>query len=310
MRRALYWAAVVVAVAALVGGALYAYLGYRDTSGPDGAVRGYFAAVARGDAPAALAFGDVPDGPHRLLTSTVLAEQQRIAPLHDVEVTTGDRSGDHAWVRFRYRLDFAAGERTVTGRIPVMQHDGSWRLARSAVPTTIGLDRARDRISLAGAAVPDGATLLFPGALPVQVDSSYLALHVTGDVRFGTDAVAVRVTPSAAAQSRLGAAIQQQLRTCASGAPAAADCPLPSTRIVPGTLRGRLVGPVAGALEYHVASDAAGTIRATGSVAFRGSYRELSYDNVTHVRHGTLRLPIDAASYPQAPLSVRFEEQA
>ena len=63
MRRALYWSAVVLAVAVLAGGAVFAYLGYRSTAGPDGTVRGYFAALARADAPAALGFGRLPAGP-------------------------------------------------------------------------------------------------------------------------------------------------------------------------------------------------------------------------------------------------------
>src|SRR4051812_31040755 len=104
MRRALYWIAVLVALAGLVGGAAYAYVAYRATSGPDGAVKGYFAALARSDAPAALAFGDVPAGPHELLTSAVLAEQQRIAPLHHVQILDVSRSGGAASVRYSYQL--------------------------------------------------------------------------------------------------------------------------------------------------------------------------------------------------------------
>ena len=48
--RGLYWSAVLLALAALVGGSAFAYRAYEQTSGPDGAVKGYFAALSRSDA--------------------------------------------------------------------------------------------------------------------------------------------------------------------------------------------------------------------------------------------------------------------
>jgi len=42
-------------------------------------VRAYFAALSSGDAAGALAYGDLPDGRHDLLTSDVLAAQNAVA---------------------------------------------------------------------------------------------------------------------------------------------------------------------------------------------------------------------------------------
>jgi hypothetical protein len=308
MRRFCYWTAVLVAVAALVGGGLYGYLGYRATSGPDGAVKGYFAALARSDAPAALGFGDRPQGPHNLLTSQVLAEQQQIAPLHGLRIVDVARAGSEATVQFSYQLRFARGNQEVTGSLRVVHRDSGWRLAETAVATTIRLDQATDRLTFAGTSVPEGPTLLFPGALPIRFDTSLLALNPgTADVQFGGGStIVVSVEPTTGARAQLTTDLTRQLTACASGPPPALDCPLPSARYVPGSLRGRLVGDVASRLAFRVSSDAAGTISTTGSVLFTGRYRQLTYDNVVQVHRGRLRLPITASSYAVTPLSVRF----
>jgi hypothetical protein len=308
MRRVFFWTAVLIALAALLGGSLYAYVGYRETSGPDGAVKGYFAALARSDAPAALGFGDLPSGPRDLLTSEVLAEQQKIAPLHDVHITDVARAGSEATVRFSYQLRFARGNQQVTGSLRVEDHDSGWRLAQTAVATTVRLDQATDRLTFAGSSVPEGQTLLFPGALPVRFDTSYLMLDPdTSDVQFGGGStIAVSVEPTAAARAQLTTDIGQQVAACAAGARPTAVCPLPSSRYVPGSLRGRVIGDVARKLTFGVSSDAAGTITTTGTVLFNGRYRRLAYDNVAQSRRGRLRLPITASSYAVAPLSVRF----
>jgi hypothetical protein len=112
MRPATFWTAVLLSAAAVLGGSAYAICAHRADPGPQDAVTGYFAALTRGDAPAALAFGAVPRGPHEFLTSAVLAEQQRIAPMRDVRISGVSRTGSRAAVRFSYRLGFATG----TGR--------------------------------------------------------------------------------------------------------------------------------------------------------------------------------------------------
>lgn len=308
MRRWFFWTAVLVAFAALGGGGLYAYAGYRATSGPDGAVKAYFAALARSDAPAALGFGDVPSGAHDLLTSSVLVEQQQIAPLHDVRITDVARAGSQASVGFSYQLGFARGNREVTGHVRVAHRGSNWRLAQTAVATSVDLAQASDRLSFAGSSVPEGATVLFPGALPIRFDTPYLMLDpATSDVQFGAGSrLRVMIQPTAAARTRLVSELGTTLQACVSGAPASADCPLPSPRYVPGSLHGRIVRAVTDDLTLEVSADAAGTISATGSVAFTGRYRLLTYQNVVQSRTGPLSLPISATAYAVAPLTIRF----
>jgi hypothetical protein len=308
MRRAVYWTAVVVATAALVVGGVQAYLGYRATAGPDGTVKGYFAALVRSDAPAALGFGIVPAGPHDLLTSQVLAEQQQLAPLHDVRIRSVQRSGSQATVRYSYRLRFVSRDQTVTGSVQLTSGRSGWRMEQTAVPATIRLDQALDRSTFAGATVPDGQTLLFPGALPIRFDTRYLRLvPATAQARFGgpsTISLGVRATP--AAQAQLTAALRKHLTACVTHAPPSASCPLPSARFVPGSLRGRLVSDLTHDVTFRVSSDSLGTIDATGSATFRGRYRELTYDNVTKSHRGSVRLPVTASAYAVAPLTLHY----
>src|SRR5438445_5262352 len=101
-RRAVFWLAVSLAVAAILTGGTIALANYLDTSGPDGAVRGYFAALQRGDAAAALGFGDLPDASRALLTGKVLREQKRIAPIRDVTITHTDSASNQATVNVHY----------------------------------------------------------------------------------------------------------------------------------------------------------------------------------------------------------------
>ncbi len=103
------------------------------------------------------------------------------------------------------------------------------------------------------------------------------------------------------------AALRKRLTDCVSGPPPSVACPLPSNRYVPGSLHGRLVGTLAHSLRFSVSSDAAGSIEAKGSVAFRGRYRRLTYDNVTQTRRGEVRLPVRASAYAVAPLTVHLD---
>jgi hypothetical protein len=308
MRRALYWIAVVVAIGALVSGAIVAYVGYSATAGPDGAVKGYFAALARSDAPAALAFGGLPAGPRDMLTSQVLAEQQQIAPLRNVRIGNATQHGGHAVVHYSYRLLFAAGAQTVRGQVRLRDTDAGWRLRRVATPVTVQLAQAVDRSAFAQTSIPSGRTVLFPGALPIRFDTDYLALRpATPQVRLdAADSFKLSARPSASARSQLTKAVQHRMTSCVSAPPPTADCPLPSARYVPGSLRGKLVGNVSHELHFAVSSEAAGAIEVDGTVAFRGSYRRLTYDNVTETRHGRLRLQVHAAAYAVRPLKVYF----
>jgi hypothetical protein len=306
--RGLYWAAVLLSIVALVAGAVLAWVGYAATSGPDGTVRGYFQALQRSDAAAALAFGDLPAGPRQLLTGTVLREQQRIAPIRDVAIVSTADTGRAATVTVRYQLGYRDSAQPRTETIALV-HRGSWRLARTAIATTVHVQQARARATVVGAAVPSGTVLLFPGAVPVAFDTPYLQLDPTrSSVGFGTGTDNdVTVPVSAAGRSAVGQALAAALKGCfAAAAPAASTCPLPSDRYVPASLAGTLVGDVPAAMRVGLAANSAGVIQIGGQIGFTGRYRVLDFNNIAVPKTGSVDLPLTATAYAVKPIVIRW----
>lgn len=306
MKPRLYWAGVVLGVLLLVGGSGLAVLGYAETSGPGGAVRAYFAALARGDAAAALALGTVPPGPHTLLTEDVLKAQQRIAPLRQFAITATHRDGNRARVVVRYTLAYPGSPQAINGTVPVHRADGDWRLDRVAIPTSLELDRALDRATIVGAGIPDGDTLVFPGAVPVTFDSPYLQLNAAED-SVGFDSrpgTRVYVEVSRAGRTAVTKAVETALRECLAGR-GGAGCPLPNERYVPGSIRGRTAGPLD--LTIAVADDDTGIldVRGSGKVD-ASSYRRLSFNNRTVRGSGRVELQLHARAYAVAPLRLAW----
>jgi hypothetical protein len=302
--RGLFWSAVLVAVLAIVGGALVAYVGFQDAAGPDGPVTGYFAALARSDAPAALGYGELPAGQRTLLTSSVLRQQQRVAAIRDVEVLAVDRDGDSARVSVRYVLGFRSGAMHVLDTVPVRKSGDSWRLTAVAVPVRLHLAAAQ-RASLAGGAVPTRTTLLFPGALPLRFDSGYLQL-ASGSRYLGFNSptnTTLQVQVSPAGRQAVQAALSSALDSCfaGSGNPAS-TCPLPSARYVPGSLKGTVGNVSTDRLSVRVGKGPAGMLSVSGTATFTGSYERLAYDNVPKSGSGSITLPLHASAYAVAPL--------
>ncbi len=309
VRRASYWTAVVLALAALFGGSLYAYVAYRETAGPDGTVRGYFAALERGDASSALGFGDVPAGPTDLLTDEVLAQQQAIAPLQDVSIDAVAEHGSRASVQVSYRLGFATGARRYRSVLHVVKRDTGWRMTTTVVATQIHVEQAVDRLNFAGTTAPSGPVLMFPGALPIRFDTPYLRVDPTTDsVQFaGPRRLDVRIEPTTEARHRVAARIRAELAACVRSEHTSIACPLPSPSTIPGSLHGRLS---AVRCIYQVTSEASGAISVSGNAFFVGRYRTLSYENIPETQQGRLALPVQAVVYPVAPLAVQFSDAA
>ena len=306
--RGLFWIAVLFAVVALVCGLVVAYLGYTATSGPEGAVRGYYAALANGDAPLALAYGDAPIGSRALITSTVLREQQRIAPLRDFGIVAVDQHGDQARVSVGYTLRFATGTEQITDTVTVHQVNGDWRLVTPGVPTMISVQQAYDRMTFLGGAVPDGPVLLFPGALPIRLDTPYLQLSAgSNSVSFGSATVTdVTVEVSQAGRGAVATALQTKLHDCFAAAKPDPLCPVPNDQIVPGSMHGTLAGDVSTAMMVSLDSSPTGEIAVTGQLNFTGTYSQLSFDNVATTHSGQLLIPLSSATFAVPPISLRW----
>jgi hypothetical protein len=304
-RRRLYWPAVLLSVALLAGGIVVATLGYAATTGPDGVVHGYFAALARGDAATALAYGDVPAGPHGLLTADVLREQQRIAPLRDVRVVGTQRSGAKATVDVRYVLAFPGTDVPVRVTVPVHKDGDTWRLDGVAIRTALDAAGGRQRESILGGRVPTGPTLLFPGALPIRLDTPYLRLdpgkdNVSFDAQSSTG-VYLEITERA--RRGLLAAVRAKLTRCVTGPPDD-TCPLPDGRYVPGSIHGTIVGGLRAPHVRLESLDPAGRLTVSAKAAIAGSYRRLDFHNRAVGGRGRLDLDLHAVAYAVAPLTI------
>jgi hypothetical protein len=309
--RGRYWFAVALALVALVGGGGFAYLQYQQTAGPDGAVKGYFAALARSDAPAALGFGDVPAGDTALLTSTVLREQQKIAPLRSVHVISVHRDGARATVAVQYRLVFGNGIQQISDTVQVVHRNGSWRLAATAMLSRLRLLQASGRATVVGAPVPTEPVLLFPGAVPIRFDTPYLELTpATSAVQLsGGTQTALDVEVTTAGRVAMNGAISAALRSCLAGARGVDPrCPLPDARAVPGTLRATVTGRLDQRTRPTVAADSHGIIQVSGTAQARGSYTALDFDNLPVTKTGAVTLPMRASAFAVTPLVIRWAD--
>jgi hypothetical protein len=311
--RGWYWLAMLAAIAALVSGTVVAVLGYTHTSGPDGAVKGYFEALERSDAAAALGFGDLPDGSRALLSSDVLREQQSTAAISSVTITSVVRNGPEATVGVHYVLAFADARLNVTDTVGVHASSNSWKLDEVAVPTQFDLTGAANRATVHGAPIPAGTVLLFPGAAPVRFDTGNIALDDASAIvhlnQHGNLRMNVVATPAgrAAAQAAMVAAVT----ACLHGAPIADPrCPLPDARAVPDSLRGKPSGAYASSLQVAVNAEDDGLFEVTGTVIVSGSYTKLDFNNIASTVRGKMRVNLDALFAVGKPSGVIWQQVA
>lgn len=306
--RLVFWVAILVALTAMVGGTALAVTSYLDATSPRSVVEGYFAAVVRGDAAAALAYGPPPDGRQDLLTSDVLRAQQDIAPISGVAVLDVRETGERASVDVSYRLGFASGLTPVTDTIALTRTGREWWLAEVAVPVRIQLSGASNRSSLAGAEVPVGRHLMFPGPLPIRFDTEFLALQEESRVvRFAeaTD-LPEPVELTEAGREAVGAALDAALDACLAGtAETPTLCPLPpDVRAVPGTLRGTVSEPASTVLSLRVQPGPDGLVHISGEVEVSGEYQQLDFNNQQVTESGPVTVNVIAACYVTAPETI------
>jgi hypothetical protein len=304
-RRRLFWFAVLVALAAVAAGALIIASAYVSESEPETVAVAYFHALGRGDAAGALGLGDVPAGSRTYLTSQVLDAALSIAKISDVRVLSATRHGRTAEVTLEYQL----GAQQVSDAVSLVRHGRGWRLTRTAVPVHLQVVAGAGRMSIAGARVPTTTVLLFPGALPVALDTPNLNLgglhvvHMNGGVG---QVIEQRLVPevSLAGQHRVSDAVRAAVQACVSGR-ASGGCPRPPSRVVPGSVRGSVTGNVEKPLPMTVAGSA-GLLKISGHVTVRGSYQQLDFDNQPVRRTEPLKLEINAQCYATDPTRIAW----
>jgi hypothetical protein len=307
-RRTLFWVAVCAACLLTLAGTVVAVTGYFTSAGPGRVVRNYFAALSRGDARAALGYGALPDGPRELLTGPVLRAQQQVGRIGPVSVIAVNQDHETASVRVHYAITFASDSTVVDDQVPVIKHGGSWRLAATAVPVDLTLKTAQHRASVAGAVVPAGRPLVFPGAVPIAFDAPALQLAERWRiVRFeDTKRAALEVTVTSVGQKMVQDAVAAALRNCLGSADPDPLCPMPTGgRAVPGTVRGAIDNEIQD-VRVTVAPDADGRIEVTGHAQVTGSYTELTFDNQRATKPVN-RLTIQAHASARTPNEIVWD---
>jgi hypothetical protein len=275
------WFALVMAVLVLLGGASVATGAVLSGGSPETVVWGYFAALARGDAAGALGYGQVPPGRHALLTPAVLAAQNSFGQVQDLVIRHVVVAGATAEVDVRYTVALRTGPVRVSDAVHVIRRDSGWRLLRSAVPVRLAAGNGRDLASIAGAALPGGRVLMFPGAVPVGFDTPNLVLAAGSRVlRFADSGyLNVGAAVSPAGRRAIVPALTDALRECLANRAAAEElCPLPdSSAGVPGSLRGSVRG--APTLTLRVRS-ADGRIDIQADIPVYAAYQQLDDNNL------------------------------
>lgn len=252
------------------------------TASPEGVVKAYLQALADGDAKTALSFGPAP-AVSDLVTDEILAEQQRIAPLTNIDVVSSSAvSGVH--VLFNY------GDRKVDEEIQVEKIDGKYRL--TSVVTSIDLSNVSKAVStgltLFGndvSATPK--VYVFPGPLDWGYDDANFTPSTDDDYPIIPDSYGIggyaslQRDLSDAGMAAVQGAVTDHLTACAGPSSTydasddkpqcgqyASDAPYDATAVVwtaPTDLSG---------LEFSVDYDSATTVSVSGSVAWSVSWAE------------------------------------
>jgi len=277
-------------------------------SAPETTAVAYFHALGRGDAPAALGLGDVPAGVRTYLTRDVLRAGLKVAKISDVRVLSVTRTGRTARVTLQYQLTYPTGTpTTVTDAVTTMRHGRGWRLTTTAVPVRLDAQAAGARMNIAGAPVPTGSVLFFPGALPVSLDTpnlgvDKLVVHLNGAV---PNIVTPRVSPTG--KEVIGSAVGAAVRSCLT-ADAPGPCPVPAdSRVVPGSVRGTVTGDLASQLSISIQPDANGLLAVTGVIDVKGTYQRLDFNNQPVTKTGPVELMINARCYASNPGQLVWE---
>lgn len=309
--RRWFWSGVVVALAVTAIGSGAAVAGIVQAGRVETTVEDYFAAVAQGRAADALALGAIPDGDRRYLTSEVLEAQRDVGRISQVDIGTVTRSGSAAAVDVSYRLSAGGTTFTVLDTVHLDQHGWRWRMTAVAAPVSVTADTASTRIALAGTALPTGPVLMFPGSLPLQINSDLLGLYRDETVaRFAAPgSIDVVIAVSTAGQAAVAAALDAAVTACLDPANEDPSCPttVPGVPFVPMSMTGSLTqAPSVAGVTYEVLPDASGRIFASGTFQAQAKWKQLNFNNLSEAERGDLTLSYQATIPALEPIRVQW----
>ncbi|MFC7756023.1 hypothetical protein [Tsukamurella soli] len=180
---ALAGVAVVVIVVIVVAVTLAARSGGGAGSAGD-AVKGYLAALARGDADAALAYGVDQPASRELLTDDVLKQQIAKWPITNVRILDDTSSGNASGVGMATVHVAATFGTTVSdATVDAKKVGNTWKLATAAVKITADVggseDASADTLTVFGKPAGTGTAYVFPGYQAFGSSDPYLDVTAT-----------------------------------------------------------------------------------------------------------------------------------
>ncbi|KAA2256731.1 hypothetical protein F0L68_26115 [Solihabitans fulvus] len=306
------WLIGLLALVELEQGLAIATVAYDAQGDPTTVVQDYFAALGRGDAPAALGYGDVPPGQTKLLTSAALAAQRSLATPDGVQVHDTKPDGDTAKVDVDYTLHFASGDTAVHDTVPVVRDGHGWRLRSSAVPVNLAAGNGSKRGTMVGAVVPVGDYGVFPGALPVSFDTPNVQLRSPARAVTFKESKSVLVAAEVSKDGRaaIAPALDRAFAACLGGTSTVqAACPVPAsdtTTAVPGSLRGKTTRPIADSVQLTVDSPD-GRVKISGSVPVDAKYSDLDFNNIATSKDAK-SISLHAHCYATNPAEIVWDE--
>lgn len=279
------WALIAVVAVVLAGGGVAAGLlltGGSSSPGPDAVVRDYLAALARGDAAAALQTGPAPSST-TFLTDDILKQQQAAAKITDIKIGQVQREGDQARVAVSYKF----GAKTEDVRAPVRKVKGKWQIAATTVKLDMSESRDVPGLTLYGKPISADTIEVFPG--PLKFGSTDPNLKVTDD-----DADDFETTPGEhlgpfleaeltdKAKKDAIAAVQSSLQRCVKAHDLRpAKCPQETWdfQFVNGSARWKIVNDLNSGLRVDTSSTHPGVADVVGTIQWQVTYKYKDFDD-------------------------------
>lgn len=167
-------AAVLLVIVLIAGVAIVRSIGGGgDGDSPGATVKGYFAALAAGDAKKALSYGKEAPASTELLTDEILRKQRDLAPIKDLKIVS-----ETAGYTGTVHLTVSIGDVAYDEQLNLEKVGESWKLKTAAVQVKpyLSTDSDKQYLTILGKPLPaSGVAYVFPGALDLGSTNKNLA---------------------------------------------------------------------------------------------------------------------------------------
>lgn len=216
VRRWAVWTAILLAAVLVAVGASVLIRPILWPTASD-AVRGYLAALARGDARTALGYARTPPADTSWLTDERLRDAMRASPMTSISVPDSPMTEGGAPVGQSYLASYRLGTQLVVVPLAVIQTPQGWKLVQVASVLNLGLPVGLE-VQLNGSTVTASSVTVFPGTYTMTSPNTLVDLSSGGSllVTRPGDSLLLRPVPmlSATGRETVVRAGKQSLTSC------------------------------------------------------------------------------------------------